>query len=134
MAGLTTLTQLRQLLLARPEVEALVGDRIRPMGRKKQNETLPVVTLLRVSSRRWPTFGKEYGHVDTVVQVDCYSRTERQALELAEQVRLALQLENVGGAEAPTIRGTFLNTERDWFEEETETFRILQQWNIHHTE
>lgn len=134
MATDSIYTGLRQLLRSSTALVALVGDRIRPFGTLKQNEVLPAVTMQRVSSRRWPTFGADYGHVEVQVQVDSFAETEREALDVAEQVRLALRLTNVGGATGSPIRGTILTTERDWYEDATESYRVLQQWTIHHSE
>jgi len=130
MAEDTVYLGLRTMLASSTAFVALVPmDRVRPFGKLKQNETLPAVTLFRLSARRWPGYGRESGHADVQVQLDVYGTTERQTLDVAEQVRLALQNQSQG-----SIRGTFLNTERDWYEDQSESFRILQQWNIHHAE
>jgi len=129
VAELTVYQGLRVMLRAQASLVALVGDRIRPMGKLKQNETLPAVTMFRLSSRRWPGYGRESGHADVQVQIDSYGNTESEALATADAVRVALQNKSAG-----VIRGTFLNTERDWYEDATDTYRVLQQWNIHHAE
>jgi len=129
MAETTVYQGLRTMLRAQAGLVALVGERIRPFGTLKQNETLPAVTLFRLSSRRWPGYGRESGHADVSVQIDSYGSTESEALAVADQVRQALQNKGLG-----VIRGTFLATERDWYEDATSTYRVLQQWNIHHAE
>lgn len=129
MAETTVYQGVRLMMVARSQLVALVGDRIRPFGKLKQNETLPAVTLFRLSARRWPGYGRESGHADVRLQIDTYAATEREALAVAEEVRQALQNKSSG-----VIRGTFLNTERDWYEEATQSYRVLQQWNIHHAE
>lgn len=129
MAEQTVYQGVLAMLRDRAELVALVGDRIRPMGKLKQNEVLPAVTTFRLSARRWPGYGRESGHADVQLQIDSYAETEAEALAVADEVRQALQ-----NASAGVIRGTFLNTERDWYEEATETYRVLQQWNIHHAE
>ena len=133
MATKTPYVVLRWVLANDAAVSALVGDRIRPFGKLKQNEELPAVTLYTVSARRWPGFGVSSGHVDSIVQVDCWAVTEAESLDLAEKVRLALK-DFSGAVGSHTVRGTFLNTERHWYEEQSETFRVLQQWNVHHPE
>lgn len=119
----------RELLRASTGVTALVGERIRPFGKLKQNEQLPAITLFRLSARRWETYGNVSEHANPRIQLDVYAATEKEALSLAEEARLAMQ----AGSNS-RIRGTFLETERDWYEEETESFRVLQQWSIHHAE
>lgn len=129
MAEVTVYQGVRSMLTDHAPLVALVGDRIRPFGKLKQNEQLPAVTLFRLSARRWAGYGRESGHADVQLQVDSYAETEAEALAVADAVRVALQNQSAG-----VIRGTFLNTERDWYEEATETYRVLQQWNIHHAE
>lgn len=129
MAEVTVYQGVRSMLTDHAPLVALVGDRIRPFGKLKQNEVLPAVTLFRLSARRWAGYGRESGHADVQLQVDSYAETEAEALAVADAVRVALQNQSAG-----VIRGTFLNTERDWYEEATETYRVLQQWNIHHAE
>lgn len=129
MAETTLYQGVRTMLRAQAGLVALVGDRIRPFGKLKQNETLPAVTVFRVSARRWPGYGRSYRHVNPSVQIDSYGTTEAEALAVAEQVRLALLDQSLG-----VIRGAFLDTERDWYEEATESYRVMQQWNIHHAE
>lgn len=140
MATTTVYAGLYAYLSTVGAVTALVGStgadepRIRPMRTLKQNETLPALAIYRVAARRWPTFGSEtYGHVGAIVQIDAYAETVADALALADAVREALEGWS-GGSVAPRIRGTLLNTEQDWYEEESETFRVLQQWTIHHSE
>lgn len=140
MATDTVYAGLYAYLSTIPGVTALVGStggdepRIRPMRTLKQNETLPAIAIYRVAGQRWPTFGSDtYGHTAATVQIDAYADSVADALALADAIRDALQGWS-GGAVAPAIRGTFLATEQDWYEEASKTYRALQQWIIHHSE
>lgn len=129
MAEDAAIVGMRQLLQSSTAVTALVGERVRPFGKLKQNEVLPAITLFRLSARRWRTYGSVSEHVNPQVQLDVYAATEAEAMQVAEAARAAVQ-----DGRNDRIRGTFLATERDWYEEATESFRVLMQWDIHHTE
>lgn len=112
---------------------ALVGTRIRPFRTLKQDEDQPAVVFSRISADRFPGYGGEADHVRVILQVDCYANGRLECLDVAEQVRLRLK-DWSGSTAYPAIRGTTLEDEREFYEPQSETYRVLMQYQVHHSE
>src|SRR5690606_11969472 len=68
----------RQRLLASPEVQALVGTRIFPVGGRPDKgleAALPAITYQRVSNRRLTSHGGSLGVAMPLVQLSCWAKT-----------------------------------------------------------
>src|SRR5690606_30914303 len=83
----------RQRLLASPEVSALVGTRIFPVGGrpdKGPQAALPAITYQRVSNRRLTSHEGSLGASQPLVQLSCWAKTWSEARAVAAAVRRAL--------------------------------------------
>ena len=97
-----------------------LGDRIYPL-KLPQDVTYPAVVYQRISTTRHSAFGRDATAVEPVIQVDVYGHQSAgygTFYNLAEDVRGALQRHS-GGA----ILDTYIDAERDDYEENTELFR-----------
>ncbi len=117
-------TDFRGYLINDAMVSGLIGTRVYPLM-MPQGFTLPAVTYQRVSSDR------EYDLTDGPVgwcwarfQLDCYADSFSGVRELAEAVRQALDWNN----------GITIEGERDLFEENTEVYRVTQDYLVPHSE
>ena len=95
-----------------------------------QGTEYPAARLTRISSVRTSNYqeGTE-NFVRTVFEVDSYGETFNDALALAENIKGALN--NYAGGSIQRIR---LDVELDIREDQTDLFRIMQQFTIWHTE
>src|SRR5690606_12612394 len=83
----------RQRLLASPEVSALVGTRIFPVGGrpdKGPKAALPAITYQRVSNRWLTSHEGGLGASQPLVQLSCWAKTWSEVRALAAAVRRAL--------------------------------------------
>src|SRR5690606_37197879 len=72
----------RQRLLASPEVQALVGTRIFPVGGRPDEgpeAALPAITYQRVSNRRLTSHEGSLGASLPLVQLSCWAKTWSEA-------------------------------------------------------
>ncbi|MDZ4373559.1 MAG: DUF3168 domain-containing protein [Phenylobacterium sp.] len=98
---------LKDALLDRAELTALVGDRI-DWNKRLQGEGLPAIRLLRVSGGATYTLEGRRSFTDTVVQFDVYAETATELAAVVAQVRQALDV--LRGAH---FRGAVIENERD---------------------
>ena len=101
------------------EVSAL-GGRIYPL-KLPQNVAYPAVVYQRLSTTRHPAFGRDATAVEPVIQVDVYGHQSAGYAAfhtVADAVRSALQRYSGGD-----ILDTYIDAERDDYEENTELFR-----------
>ena len=99
---------------------AALGSRIYPL-KLPQNVAYPAVVYQRISTVRHPAFKRDATAVEPVIQVDVYGHESAgygAFWDVADAVRVALQRYSGG-----TILDTFIDTERDDYEENTELFR-----------
>src|SRR5690606_27904949 len=83
----------RQRLLASPEVQALVGSRIFPVGGRPdegEEAALPAITYQRVSNRRLTSHEGSLGASQPLVQLSGWAKTCSAARAMAAAVRRAL--------------------------------------------
>jgi hypothetical protein len=98
-----------------------------------QNITYPAIVFTRISGARTYSMDGPSGLASPRVQIDIYGNSVLEAMDLADRVRCTLNglKETIGGIE---ILGTFLDTDRDDYNDTTETYRIIQDYIIHHKE
>src|SRR5690606_23466798 len=83
----------RQRLLVSPEVSALVGTRIFPVGGRPDEgpeAALPAITYQRVSNRRLTSHQGSSGASLPLVQLSCWAETWSEVRAVAAAVRRAL--------------------------------------------
>src|SRR5690606_38758665 len=83
----------RQRLLASPEVQALVGTRIFPVGGRPDEcpeAALPAITYQRVSNRRLTSHQGSSGASLPLVQLSCWAKTWSEVRAVAAAMRRAL--------------------------------------------
>ena len=99
---------------------AALGSRIYPL-KLPQNVVYPAVVQQRISTIRHSAFGRDVPLVEPVIQIDVYSHQSAGAgvfYSLLDEVRRALQRYRGG-----TVSDTYIDAERDDYEENTELFR-----------
>ena len=97
-----------------------LGSRIYPL-KLPQNVAYPAVVYQRISAPRLSAFGRDVTAVQATIQVDVYGdegKGYEAFADVADDVRVALQRYR-GGA----ILDTYIDAERDDFEENTKLFR-----------
>lgn len=97
-------TAIRNKLLDRSEIQSLVSRRIYYKD-LPQNPTYPAITFFLVSGTRHHDIDVGYPRY----QFDSWAETYAQAVELARQIRLALQREKGTWGSYEVIQGVFLN-------------------------
>lgn len=113
-------------------LSALVTARIYPLV-LPQKPALPAVTYQRIDGPRMSGMTAEHGIATPRVQVDSYAATYASAKAVAKQVRLALQ--RWAGVEAAvTVLDSFLDGDRDLYDDEVEAYRVSADYIIHHRE
>ena len=107
-------------LVADTTVHAVCADRIRPV-KLKQDETLPAVTVQRVTADFGGSLqGDTTNKTRAYVQVDCYAKTYGAVDSLVTAVRTAMKslTTSAGHSRAIPIDST------DFYEDVDETFRV----------
>src|SRR5690606_22449936 len=109
----------RQRLLASPEVQALVGTRIFPVGGrpdKGPKAALPAITYQRVSNRRLTSHEGSLGASQLLVQLSCWARAWNEARAVAAAVRQALD-GWIDYSSDPPIHGVTIEGDLDEYED-----------------
>ena len=97
-----------------------LGDRIYPL-KLPQNVAYPEVVYQRLTTKRLSAFGRDVTAVQAIIQVDVYGEEGKgyeEFADVADEVRVVLQRHSGG-----TILDTYIDEERDDYEENTELFR-----------
>ena len=97
-----------------------LGSRIYPL-KLPQNVAYPAVVYQRISAPRLSAFGRDVTAVQATIQVDVYGHEGKgygEFADVADAVRMALQRYSGG-----TILDTYIDAERDDYEENTKLFR-----------
>ena len=90
-----------------------------------QNVAYPAVVYQRLSTERMSAFGRDVTQVETIMQVDVYGARSQGAsafATVATEVRRAVQRQR-GVAGTVTVSDTFIDGERDDYEDETNLYR-----------
>lgn len=101
-----------------------VGNRIY-YSNLPQNPTYPAISFFRISNIRQHDI--DSGSV--YYQFDVWTLTYIQGVELAEQIRFALQREKSVINNIPVIQGVYLN-EDDGYEPDTKLYHIAMDFKI----
>lgn len=117
---------IRSVLLEAPAVAAIT-DRIYPVV--SADQLLPYIAYRRVSLEQLPVKGHAPGSDAAVVEVICYSQTYAGSVELAENVRRALE-GRVWKGEGMTLRSCFLSDSEEIYEGDAWAQRLLFQIKI----
>ncbi len=123
-------------LLAVAGVTAIVGvgaaARIYPVE-IAQGAILPAITYQRITGPKISAMGADTGLTRPLFQVDCWAETYREADDLAEAVRAALQRwkDTVLGI---VVQQTTLENMTDLHEDEDDTHRVSMDFRFSHLE
>ena len=107
----------------RSAVSAL-GGRVYPLL-LPQNVRYPAAVYRRISATRYSAFGRDAAAAEAVIQVDVYGHRSQgygAFATVADAVRRAIQRFSDTSA-TPPVYDTFIEAERDDYEENTELFR-----------
>jgi hypothetical protein len=111
-------SDLRAFILADAAVAALIGTRLYP-AIMPQDPVLPATTYQWISAIRYPNMDDAGGLSTARVQVDCWSDSKAEALEVFEAIRLALDGYRGAFGSIP-VYGAFLESERESYEPATD--------------
>ena len=117
---------IRQRLLASPEVQALVGTRIFPVGGRPDEgpeAALPAITYQRVSNRRLTSHEGSLGASQPLIQLSCWARTWSEARALATAVRRALD-GWIDYSTDPPIQGVTIEDELDEYDADAGVYHV----------
>jgi hypothetical protein len=110
---------------------ALVGTRIYPLL-LPQDPTLPAVTYQRISTPR--LFAFEHSFLPhATFQFDCWASDFSDAKDVAEQVRLAMDVYR-GAMGAETVQACIVEDERDTYEAEPQIWHSMVSVQIWYEE
>lgn len=100
------------------------GGRIYPMV-LPQGVEYPAATYQRITTTRYPAFGRDAQAVEPVIQIDVYGEHESGYLAFATVANAVLtSLHRYRNLTAtPPIYDTFIDAQRDDYEENTKLFR-----------
>jgi len=116
----------RQRLLASPEVQALVGTRIFPVGGrpdKGPEVVLPAITYQRVSNRRLTSHEGSLGVLMPLVQLSCWAKTWSEARAVAAAVRRALD-GWIDYSTDPPIHGVTVESDLDEYDSDARVYHV----------
>lgn len=113
-------------------IAALVGTRVHPMI-LPQVATYPALAYMVVSDDRPQSHSGPTGLATPRVQIDCWGATYGAAKALERAVRAALE-GYIGSMGSVTVRGVFLDTAQDLFDEEAQKYRVRMDWFISYRE
>jgi len=135
---MTVEAELRARLVANGAVNGLVGTRIYPLM-APQNPTKPYVTFQRISGPRLQALGGAAGFGMARIQYDSWADTYTTAQALAAAIRNSFNgfIGKLSDGNSPASLRTVvvrLDNERDLFEEDTELFRVTQDYRLTHSE
>ena len=116
-------------------LSALVSTRISPL-RMKEDQALPAVTFQRISGVPIKAMGADPGTVASRFQVDCWGDRigdggYSDAVGVAVQVKAALQRYG-GTVSGVVIQQIFLENELEFYEEGTDTVRVMLDFIVWH--
>lgn len=119
---------LRTILLADPDVAALIGTRVYP-GVLPQNPTMPAVTYTVVSGVSGVTTDGPDRLANPRVQVDCWGGDYIEMYNTFKAVRNRLL-----GYSGLNIQGIFLVGRRDLYDNEAQLYRRSGDFQVWHEE
>jgi len=94
-----------------------------------QQAEYPAVRYVRITSSRDMNHTEVESWVRSVFQIDCYGNSFNAALDLSENVKAALN--DYDGGVIQRIR---LDFEAESLEDDTDLYRVMQQYTIWHRE
>src|SRR5690606_2858616 len=116
----------RQRLLASPEVQALVGTRISPVGGrpdKGPKAALPAITYQRISNRWLTSHEGSLGASQPLVQLSCWAETWSEARAVAAAVRQALD-GWIDYSSDPPIHGVTIEGDLDEYDADAKVYHV----------
>ena len=106
----------RQILQDDADVFALVGARVDP-GKAEQGAAMPYLVYQMVSNQHYEQLSGSAGLANALIQINGFSTSKSEVLDLREKVRLALQGRDPGnvtvGADTFDVRSIHLDGDRD---------------------
>ena len=133
----------RNFLLKSPALSALIGTRAF-QDRAPQNATYPLVVLRKLDSDGDHDHGYLPGHAQTRYRVLAAAKTYDELIDVREALKgldgFALAVSVAAGADVDfNVAGTSLQSamiafERDEFEESSQLFTLITDWQISNTE
>lgn len=127
---------LRAFLAGSTRVQAHVGSsdaaRIEPSV-LPEDTRYPAVRYERISTDRQYTQDGPTGKPNALFQIDSFAKDVDAAFDLSESIRKAMDgFKGPMGAEK--VDGTFSDDQDAHYNEDSETYRVRQDWRIYHTE
>jgi|SRR5262245_22437449 len=124
---------IHDFLLGDPTVNALVGGFRIHSVRLPQGQVAPSLVFNRVSETADYTMKEDSGLSSIRIQFDSWAQTADQANELASATRDRLSGYRgpmVGNSEAIEVRGIFVVSELDSYDDVTKLYRISRDYNL----
>ena len=92
---MTMESDLRAFVIADADVTALIGSRMYPQ-RLPQGLAMPAIRYTHIATTSEIHLNGVMGEARTTMQLDCYSESYEEMVDLAEKVRVALVADNNG--------------------------------------
>lgn len=125
---------LRTYILAGTAVADLVGTRMYP-GKMPQEPTLPLLVYQRVSGPREHDMNGAAGIANPRIQIDAWATTYAGTKALATAVRKRLDgYSGDTGSPAVNVIVAMLLNDRDFYDAETELWRVSMDFEVMHHE
>jgi len=119
---------IRDILISNTSVNNAVAGRVRFLT-MPQNATLPYILYTILNETPSDTLQGMAGLFSATVQIDVYSKTYPEAVEVGEKVRYAMQGYS-GINKGIEIQGIYLINEMDSFESEIINYRKILRFEI----
>lgn len=103
------------------DIQTLVGNRVYPKL-SPQGATFPLIVMHRIATDRDHSQAGSSQRATVLMQFDCKAATPLAARNLAEKVRLSLDgyAGSMGSGEGLAIQSSFVDNERDGYDEDLE--------------
>lgn len=103
------------------EIQALLANRVYPKV-APQGATFPLIVMHRINTDRDHSQAGSSQRATVLMQLDCKAATPMGARTLAEKVRLSLDgyVGSMGGEGGLVIQSSFVENERDGYDEDLE--------------
>ena len=125
---------LRTFVIAGSDVTALIGSRMYPL-KMPQSPTMPLLVYQRISGPREHDADGAAGIANPRIQIDAWAATYTGAKDLATKVRKRIDGYS-GDVGSPAVDVVFshLLSDRDFYDSETEYYRVSMDFEIMHVE
>lgn len=108
-----------------------------------EKSPIPYVTYSKVATQYSHSLGDDTGYCDGYFQIDVYNKNKKDTLTIAKTIRQSLFNFNgimgavagvgtppIGAIAGVEIQASLLENETDGFENQTEVFRVMQEYKF----